>query len=153
MRQTEGFFCSLSERGEARIWRLASRCPPQNTKQGPGHLNMQCGTEAEIKERRRQTERWVWWGVGGWVEGETERGRNGKVRKGGGLVLSFLLIRASHHHLCSCVTPLTLRKIDSLITTPYKISAHDRALMCFCSGAGWCWGFAPRFFFFLFFFL
>ncbi|TWW80924.1 hypothetical protein D4764_01G0007390 [Takifugu flavidus] len=54
-----------SERGEERIWRLASRCPPQNTKQGPGHLNMQCGTEAEIKERRRQTERWVWWGVGG----------------------------------------------------------------------------------------
>lgn len=49
---------------------------------------MQCGTEAEIKERRRQTERWV---CEGWVEGETEPGRDGKVRKGGGLVLSFLL--------------------------------------------------------------
>lgn len=45
---------------------------------------MQRGTEAEIKERHRQTERWVG-GVGGWVWGgggqrqrEEERGKDGE---------------------------------------------------------------------------
>lgn len=38
--------------------------PASEYQTGPGHLNMQCGTEAEIKERHRQTERWV---GGGWV--------------------------------------------------------------------------------------
>lgn len=33
---------------------------------------MQCGTEAVIKERHRQTERWVWWGVGGYRDRERE---------------------------------------------------------------------------------
>lgn len=47
---------------------------------------MQCGTEAEIKERHRQTERWV---GGRWVVGDSERGGEGQresereVRKGG----------------------------------------------------------------------
>lgn len=42
---------------------------------------MQCGTEAEIKERHRQTERWVGGGrvdVGGYRHREEERGRDGE---------------------------------------------------------------------------
>lgn len=67
---------------------------------------MQCGTEAEIKGRHRQTEMGLVGGVGGWrglwggggLLGVQRQSKDGKVRKiawGGGtvaLVLSFLLI-------------------------------------------------------------
>lgn len=90
---------------------------------------MQCGTEAEIKERHRQTERerdGFGGGVGGVQrQGEEERSRDGKVRKGGGESSHFSSFEHPLLHiiisaLLSCVTPLTLRKIDSLITTACK---------------------------------
>lgn len=43
---------------------------------------MQCGTEAEIKERHRQTERWVGGGVGGWVVADTETEREAEKERG-----------------------------------------------------------------------
>lgn len=90
---------------------------------------MQCGTEAEIKERHRQTERWVGGGrvhwVGGGGHGDTEKRRDGEVRKGGSESSHFSSSEHPFPHiiisvLLSCVTALTLRKIDSLITTACK---------------------------------
>lgn len=95
---------------------------------------MQCGTEAEIKERRRQTERWVWWGVGG--RGDRVR-QKWKGEKGRG-VTSFI----SPHLSILCLTSSflllrhspDLKKNRQLNYHGVQIRAHDRALMCFCSG-------------------
>lgn len=105
--------------------------PASEYQTGPGHLNMQCGTEAEIKERHRQTERWV---GGGWGDTKRQRDRDGGrgVEREG---VSPLISPSSEHPflhiiisaLLSCVTPLTPRKIDSLITTICKsacLSVH-----------------------------
>ncbi|KAM7380432.1 hypothetical protein PAMP_003727 [Pampus punctatissimus] len=66
---------------------------------GPGHLNMQCGTEAEIKERHRQTERWV---GGGWVYWggykETER-EDEKRGSDGERALSLLFFTSLGGHV------------------------------------------------------
>lgn len=90
MRQTEGFFAlfqSEARRGYG-DWHLRARLRIPN--RGPGILICSVGQRRRSKrgaDRQRD-------GFGeGWVEGETEPGRDGKVRRGGGwLLLSFLLI-------------------------------------------------------------
>lgn len=101
---------------------------------------MQCGTEPEIKERHRQTERWVGGGRVHWGDTETERrGERQRWRgeKGREWVLSFLLIWASfpsHHHFCSallrhCLDPKKNRQLN-YHSMQICMPAHE--LMCFC---------------------
>lgn len=87
-------------------------------------LRSKRGTDTE-RERERAMGLVVVVVVGVQRQGEEERSRDGKVRKGGGESSHFSSFEHPLLHiivaaLLSCVTPLTLRKIDSLITTACK---------------------------------